>query len=495
MSGRGDAMPIRELGIESFKAFAKRTDIPFAPITVLAGANSSGKSSLIHALMLLKQAREGGSGSALRMHGRFVQYKHLSQLTFAGTTGHAYPGIRVTVVEPMSDAIRREFFAGTSARGKDRPYDLWGRLSLAFEAHEGSDGEEQVRVRRLEVKAAAVRGRAQPRWGPTMVFSRKGDTSEVSFSKLPRKYDKVLQDVNAIDWDAFLPYRLLRPGRSEDDRYSPENRERLPAVFSEIVRVLDRDISTRLFYLGPLRARPERVYERSGSPTPDVGLAGERTGEFLLSRGTEEVQVRWSHTEPETTLMLHEAVHKALARMDVIQLPKVTPGERGVTYEVLFNCPQSDGDLSIPITDVGFGFSQVLPVVVLGLSAPVGSLIVFEQPEIHLHPRLQARLADFFITLGLSGRRLLIETHSDHLLNRLRRRIAEDHSNELQKLVNVYFVRLPRKNGQASTIKKYEANEFGNFPEEFFPEPSIEAQETVAAQFDKHERRMKDRNG
>ncbi len=99
------------------------------------------------------------------------------------------------------------------------------------------------------------------------------------------------------------------------------------------------------------------------------------------------------------------------------------------------------GETWVTLADVGFGVSQILPVLTTAfLSEPEG-ILIFEQPEIHLHPRAQARLAELIVCFARTGRRVLIETHSDHLINRLRRIVAEDLSDQLAEQVGILFVR------------------------------------------------------
>jgi predicted ATPase len=99
------------------------------------------------------------------------------------------------------------------------------------------------------------------------------------------------------------------------------------------------------------------------------------------------------------------------------------------------------------IADVGFGVSQVLPVLAAGLLQPPGSLFVVDLPEAHLHPWPQARLADFFCNMALSGRSALIETHSEMFFHWLRLRAEMNH--ELLAMIAVYFLDEP-KNGECS---------------------------------------------
>jgi predicted ATPase len=129
------------------------------------------------------------------------------------------------------------------------------------------------------------------------------------------------------------------------------------------------------------------------------------------------------------------------------------------------------------LTHVGVGVSQVLPILVLALLAEPGSTLIFEQPELHLHPRVQSRLADFFVSLTALGKQCLIETHSEYLINRLRYRAAVAEGSALTKDVLVYFV---EKSGQRSKYRPIEITEFGGlteWPEGFFDEN----QDTAAA--------------
>ena len=101
-----------------------------------------------------------------------------------------------------------------------------------------------------------------------------------------------------------------------------------------------------------------------------------------------------------------------------------------------------------------------------------GETIILEQPEIHLHPSLQSKLADFFICMAKSGKKLVIETHSEHLINRLCLRIAQEESGEVKELLNTLFVSFDNKQ-QTSIVKPIQINEFGeieNWPVGFFDE-------------------------
>jgi predicted ATPase len=126
------------------------------------------------------------------------------------------------------------------------------------------------------------------------------------------------------------------------------------------------------------------------------------------------------------------------------------------------------------IADVGFGINQLFPVIVQCFYAPKGSLILVEQPEAHLHPRYQADVADFLIDVVDYGNSVVVETHSEHLLLRLQRRIAEKKLSP--KYVNIHYFDLDSKGTKPLAMQIDENGYFvGKIPEGFFEEGFREA--------------------
>jgi predicted ATPase len=126
-----------------------------------------------------------------------------------------------------------------------------------------------------------------------------------------------------------------------------------------------------------------------------------------------------------------------------------------------------------PLPSVGVGVSQVLPILVAGLLAPSGGLLLFEQPELHLHARAQARLADFFLALAEDGVQCVVETHSETLVNQFRYRIVE-HQASVAASTKMYFVS-QNESGHA-TFERVTIDEFGsiaNWPDGFFDETML----------------------
>lgn len=158
-------------------------------------------------------------------------------------------------------------------------------------------------------------------------------------------------------------------------------------------------------------------------------------------------------------------LHEWLTRM------KITPNLNiDSLSEDIFSVILTDPVTKLPVNmaDVGIGTSQVLPVIVQSIWAHEQSLILLEQPEIHLHPKLQGDLADFFIDMKNEGKQFLIETHSEHLLLRFQRRIAE------RKLsyedIAIYYFEMKEEGTDITEIKLDVNGTLKKMPKGFFEE-------------------------
>ena len=138
------------------------------------------------------------------------------------------------------------------------------------------------------------------------------------------------------------------------------------------------------------------------------------------------------------------------------------------------------------IKHVGFGISQILPIIVEGLRINENETFVLEQPELHLHPKVQSNLTDFLISLVEQGKKVIIETHSDHLITRLRRRIAEDKNNQLDDKVLLTFVEVGKND---VLFRNIAIDDFGvielPYPEEFIERNDNELKAILKAQMNK----------
>jgi predicted ATPase len=219
---------------------------------------------------------------------------------------------------------------------------------------------------------------------------------------------------------------------------------------SQIVRNFARN---KIKYLGPIRLVPKVNYDPS-SGRPDVGSSGEFTAYVLHVLGQEKFQLPLPSGVREY-VSLNEAVNLWLDSFGLASSAKTAENGRlgiGLRLNLL------SGGNEVDLTSVGVGVSQVLPVIVSCLIAKKGTVLLLEQPELHLHPKLQMDLADFLIACCKSGRQIIVETHSEHMVSRIRRRIAESTGSELEDLVGILFAE--QKNG-VTQYRSPSINKFG----------------------------------
>lgn len=340
-----------------------------------------------------------------------------------------------------------------------------------------------------------LRGRLGPKWQHLLVPSER--------KQLTLWQDTEPDYLHLADWverTHLMSHRLRRQLADELEPMAHDIRSALQEEYGDLVTLeqyrlplLDEAVYhvatsflDRIKYLGPLRTNPKALYPLSTPSDPfDVGLAGENTAAVLDLFKDRVIR----HMDPSSFTgegirprfrgeSLAGAVGNWLRYLGVAD--RVITRDRGkLGHELKVAVEQGAGHHDL--THVGVGVSQCLPIVVMCLIAPTSSTLILEQPELHLHPRVQGRLADFFLALALSGQQCVIETHSEYLINRLRYRIASTMDSDLHDLVRTFFV---DKVDGASSCRRVRVNRFGvveDWPSGFFDESQIETERLLQA--------------
>ena len=228
-------------------------------------------------------------------------------------------------------------------------------------------------------------------------------------------------------------------------------------------------------YLGPLRQEPKPVYD-PGPEREDLGIHGEYTAGVLLQKSQQKQKRAFplpdGRTEKST---FSEALGIWLNNFDLVREANATDrGRLGIGLEVV----PLGATKSVDLTSVGVGVSQVLPVLVLCLITEPNQVVMIEQPELHLHPAMQLKLADFLLECARTGRQVVVETHSEHIVNRLRLRSMED-PEENGNLVRLLFAE--QENGN-TVYRSSDVNELGGLDEDW-PEGFLDVGANEAASF------------
>jgi len=442
---------LKSFFIENFKSFNGRTRIPLAPLTVIFGANSAGKSTIIQSLLLLRQSVErrqlitqgpdadvGGFSGVVhyqrpvtndtdatpeaRVVGLGVEYGTLN--SWVPPDGVPNPSYLRTVEFRFTDAQSSSGALATttitfgpyssSFRADHRTNSLQLDFESAGQIFEAIAGQPDLifpsATRSVPLGPTALQEQSRAR-NALRQFSALWSSDQLPGST-------PIPEV-AFDWHGLLPGnvapmpRKIFAGIATLDEaiirsYLANLGQLTAGVSHEVIQLLKSVV-----YLGPLRSPPQRFYNRSSTSTHPGDAHHIAMYLFDHSNVVKKVNEWLNALEVPYTL-------------DVVPVRARGAGALVGDLVALSLTDVRSGAVVTP-ADVGFGISQMLPIVV-ELLAHRESIICVEQPETHLHPRLQTRLADLLIESSRKGdlaNQVIVETHSEHLMLRLQRRIRE----------------------------------------------------------------------
>lgn len=407
---------LQQLRLENFKGFAGPHTIDLAPITLVFGQNSAGKSALLHSLLLLRQSLDTNqfseeSADALTFQGAGVdlgsyeacvnQHDNNLRIRIGLTYEVKVPRFEEETVL-TDEQVQSDDFCFYSANGRTVVESVQYRIEGSpdrdghFEAHDHGPWL---------------------RFDPTIPSNAKilkelSETFEEDESSF-RDFCAYIGDLRYSN-RAFLPMGIRRNDREvENPRSEVWSREQ--SLWQNTLRRRGnslRDRMIRLDHLGGIREIPSRISFAVPGAKGRLGVRGERVVDLLLADSNSTAAAnRWL-----SKLGVPYSV-------EAVPLTQESMPQLGTARALLLRDMRSG--VAVTALDVGVGISQVLPVVVLTATAR-NRVLLIEQPELHLHPALQSELGDLFIESQESRKnQIIVETHSEHLLLRLQRRIRE----------------------------------------------------------------------
>ena len=449
--------------IQGFKAWKDSGAIRMAPITAFFGTNSSGKTSLLQFLLMLKQTAAsadrtqvlelGGERSLVEL-GTYFDILHresaalnLGEQSVSELKWDISWSLPDTYVIPDPEHVDQHLFESDTMR---------------FEAAIAALPEGGVEVENMQYQFGSARFGMVKKKG-----QQKAAQYNLTVADSPNFQPK---RTRGRAWDLPPPSKCY--GFPDQARGYFQN-----TAFLSDLELRFEEMLSGIHYLGPLRERPSRQYSWGGSEPADMGRRGEAAIAALLAsrRSGDKIALGKGRRSPT----IEEHVASWLETLGLLEDFKVEEIAKGSN---LYRVAVRDNSVSaqVLLTDVGFGISQVLPVLVLAFYAPRGSTVILEQPELHLHPSVQSKLADVIIeAAALRDIQFIIESHSEHFLIRLQRRIAEGtlQANDAA----LYFC---ERRGSSSKVTPLEMDEFGNiknWPAGFFGDAFADREAAVRA--------------
>lgn len=409
---------ITKIAVKGFKSIAEECEIDVRPLTILAGANSSGKSSIMQPLLMLKQTLEAPyDPGPLLIDGPNVQFAEAEQFLSILPNGERIDRFQIEI-EAWSDNFR--YSVEATFRKRESQIEI-AKVICEIKLESLSSPIRFTLYPEMAFEDYKALAYQHPTLNDSEVFKTIVDTFFTSeHSDVVRRSRCFLSFETGTDWTAVPKLNILES-----------------------------------IHLPGLRGNPERTYKLTGTG-PQYPGTFENYAAIIIHE--------WQETKNERLKTIADALH-TLGLTRKVSTKKI--GDIGIEVQVgrLPRGSTDDTDM-VNIADVGIAVSQVLPVLVALIVAEPGRLVYLEQPELHLHPRAQVALARVLADAAKRGVRVVAETHSSLLLLGLQTLIAEgDLSPELVKLH--WFSRREDGVTEVNSADLDETGAYGEWPEDF----------------------------
>ncbi len=430
----------KSIRLQNFKGYKDSGEVSLAPLTIIVGPNNSGKSTLLQSLLALKQtAREPANRPALITRG-IVDLNGFYDILYGKESG-GNTSFRIALAVEGVGQIR---FVTAGATNKPGLIALADSIDITFAFDQKSNEIEVASVVLMQGEKIALR----------VVKGRNDWQSETLAPSVPRNMQ--------VEFRNFLPSLTLAvPQETNPLMMTPEIFDAITAT-KVYAHFWSQWLGEGIKQVGPLRRAVPWHASAGATASAEFGLGGEN---LVAALGSKEKVA-------DTNRTLLELVSDWVSQRKILKNLHLEVNRAKTGTMLLGDDP--DGLTNINVAGMGQGLSQVLPVIASSKTVAPNDCLLVEQPEVHLHPALQSELGDLFIdAVSTAQRQVIVETHSEHLVLRVRRRVAE------RKLspehVAILYV---EKQGPNSTIRRLQLNERGHFadwPKGFFDEAYQEA--------------------
>jgi predicted ATPase len=391
---------LTQIELENFKCFKERTLFPLGKITLLTGVNGCGKSTLLQSLLLMRQSIDHNENTVqILLNGSCINL-------------NSFQDIRNTSRTRNDQIIFKYYFVNEVI------FKFNG--SVEYGLNENLDDDMVAQITKIEFS-----GRREI----TQEYQQVNDKSyyDIYMSFKYNKYELL---------ENLQKYGCTYKGLSIDEEKQEVKLEGTSFVTNNLIPVTELGIwdgwdssllyetlnFSHIHYISADRLGPQEFYLKSTlGKFPNVGAKGQFTVNLLYKKRDSLVNDRLCLGQDAKTLytQTEEWLNQILngAKVEI-------PSSDSNILNLLFNTSTSK-DRFKP-ANVGFGYHCVLPIIVSGLIAKEGEILIVENPEAHLHPRAQSQLARFLAKVSSCGVQVFIESHSEHILNALRIAVLDD---------------------------------------------------------------------
>ncbi|PEC73675.1 MULTISPECIES: AAA family ATPase [Bacillus cereus group] len=387
--------------LKDFKCHEGVNHFDLPGITVVSGSNNSGKSSLLQGMYLLSQTKYN-----------FCPILSIDEILGLGSFSDV---IHVRASNNDTIELSVEFDQLFLIKQEDFSFlrvNLVFKNPYSFEFLSTYNLEDTPILSEIQIE-----------------FELENEVQEYEFKLIDQALGYIYGVSGSLD-KGFCNFSGVVPDSIIYEDLSRENKV-LPSILFDKIRFYLSLLNTNnIHYMRAFRVNEFNTASHLGYH--DVGVSGEYTAEILYKRWSQKVDfVDESGRELIFGALFNAWIKYMLGDNYQIRVNQLDKGK----YKIMLKDQVADFELELH--QVGFGISQLLPVLTVILSSKQHDLLLIENPEVHLHPRLQALFVDLCIFALKSNRKVVVETHSEHIINRIRLKIKE--SPELLDKINVLF--------------------------------------------------------
>lgn len=532
---------LKEIELKNIRVFDdKGLRLRLPPLSVICGTNNSGKSTILKSLLLLRQSQgfresSGAIPGRLRFVGSQVDLGNYTSFVHSSNP-HQDVVIGISIADSMpasaahflydlaSSESTRDKNTDTSEDLPDVEYEVKVRFTFTASVFNPSKAEtgELMHEEAFVSGSSLLQGILQKAeyqiiiedevllsWWVELSVDEEDD--ELSYELyIPQKYfedvgglryikpeetpyDNILKTTTLLD--GLMPGHILSTINLEPDEHSSgesnDDTEEfgvfpLPPHIRGPVDAI-KNAMRHIHYLGPLRTAPKRFYVTNLDITPGL----DPSGEFLPYILRDRAKVLVSSVDPGQTQVKKEPLITALNTWLYYLRVGHLPGENhtseisiSTTRDILveFQVMTVNGSTAYALADSGIGYSQVLPILIRSLLAGNNCTVVVEQPELHLNPALQVRLAEFFVAMARANKQIIIETHSEHIVNTIRVLTAEDEEGSIANEIGIFFIDTSEGKPMVHELSIQPDGTVPEWPRNFFGEAASLAGRLLRAQ-------------
>jgi len=435
---------LKKMSLKNFKNFSTLENLEFKPVTVLCGVNSSGKSSILKSILLLKQTMESQQiDNCLSLNGKTVKlgsfkniiHNHEENSELGFSLNFSFEDLQNKSRKNNIKAIIKDFYKIDLNKTQNNALNF----SFGFKKH-----PDKLILSKLLIEGNGVFLKLEHAEKNNYILNCE---NVFNFYRDGKKGTTLKNKTVNVKFNNSLIPNITVP-LSNKNEYEDFLARRSVDTMCHYSGIVLRELLGKIGYIGPLRKEPARryIYEEEIS---SIGDRGENAAIIYAKEKDNNIRAYFYNENKncfeEGEYKFKTALNKWLKIMNIIDFNNSQHEEI-----IRLNVKNSSG-IKIDISDVGFGVSQVLPIL-----------------------KLQMQLMDFFIAMAKKNKNTIIETHSEHMINRLVRRSLEDENTA--KLINIYFI---DEKSNIELIKIDKKRGIVNWPENFFDQAANEQKEIL----------------